>query len=215
LDRKVILVLGIAVVAAALLMIGQPASRPRDPANANAAPKDANQSAASDSNANVAPPAPEAADPAKDSIAPDFTLTALDGTKVHLSSLKGKAVLINFWATWCEPCKIEMPWLVDLQKKFGPEGLQILGVSMDDADPKTIAQFAHKMGVNYPVLKGTDEMAGLYGGADRLPLTFFVDRSGKVVDETVGLVSESVIVDAIKKSLAQGAQTEPGNTGAK
>jgi thiol-disulfide isomerase/thioredoxin len=211
---KVILVLGVAVVTAALLMIAQPASRPQAPSDPNTATKAANQNAPSGANANAVL-APEAAEPTKGSIAPDFTLTALDGKTVRLSSLKGKAVLVNFWATWCEPCKIEMPWLVDLQKKFGPQGLQILGVALDDADAKTIAQFARKMGVNYPVLKGTDEMAGLYGGADRLPLTFFVDRSGKVVDETVGLVSESVIEDAIRRSLAQGAQTEPGNAQSK
>lgn len=206
--------LGVVVVTAGLLMLAKPTSRPQDQGSASAAPKAANQNATSGANANVAP-APEAADPAKGSIAPDFTLTALDGTTVRLSSLKGKAVLVNFWATWCEPCKIEMPWLVDLQKEFGPQGLQVLGVALDDADAKTIGQFTRKMGVNYPVLKGTDEVAGLYGGADRLPLTFFVDRSGKVVDETVGLVSESVIVDAIKRSLAQGAQTQPRNTEAK
>src|SRR5258708_21592878 len=98
-----------------------------------------------------------------------------------------------------------MPWLVDLQKKFGPEGLQILGVAMDDTDTKTIAQFTHKMGVNYPVLKGTDQGADLYGGGHGLPLTFFVDPSRKAVDKTVGLVSETVIVDAVKRSLAQGS----------
>jgi thiol-disulfide isomerase/thioredoxin len=214
LDRKVILVLGVVVVATALLMIGQPAAPPQGPANANAAAKPANQDTSSGTTANTAL-APQAADPARGSVAPDFTLTALDGSEVRLSSFKGKAVMVNFWATWCEPCKIEMPWLVDLQKQFGPQGLQILGVALDDADTKTIAQFTHKMGVNYPVLKGTDKVADLYGGADRLPISFFVDRSGKVVDETVGLVSESVIVDAIKRSLAQGAQTGPDNTEAK
>jgi len=186
-------------------------SNPQDPANASAA-KGANQSTTPSATTTLAP---QVSDPVKGSFAPDFTLTTLDGKKVQLSSLKGKAVLVNFWATWCEPCKIEMPWLVDLQKEYGPQGLQILGVSLDDTDTKTVALFAHKMGVNYPILKGTDQVADSYGGADRLPLTFFVDRSGKIVDETVGLVSESVIVDAIKRSLGQGAQTESRNTEAK
>ena len=126
------------------------------------------------------------------------------GKATQLAGFRGKAVLLNFWATWCGPCKIEMPWLVDLQKKYGPQGLQIVGVAMDDTSDKEIADFTHKMGVNYVVLKGTEKVGDLYGGVDRLPLTYFVDRSGKVVDEIVGLRSASDIEDAIKKTLAQG-----------
>ncbi|HLW55576.1 MAG TPA: TlpA disulfide reductase family protein [Candidatus Angelobacter sp.] len=138
--------------------------------------------------------------------APDFELNLLEekGKTLRLSSLRGKAVIVNFWATWCEPCKVEMPWLIDLQKKYGPQGLQILGVAMDDTDEKTISEFAHKMGVNYPVLMGTEKVADLYGGIDGMPTLFFVDRSGKVVDYELGLRSLSIIEDNIKKSLAQG-----------
>ena len=75
--------------------------------------------------------------------------------------------MMNFWATWCGPCKIEMPWLVDLQKKYGDKGLQILGVAMDDTDEKAIADFAHKMQMNYTVLQGTEKVADLYGGDRR------------------------------------------------
>src|SRR3984893_926007 len=140
----------------------------------------------------------------RSTVAPDFSLESLEGKTMRLSDFRGKAVLLNFWATWCGPCKIEMPWLVDLQKKYGPEGLQIVGVAMDDTSDKEIADFAHKMGVNYVVLKGTEKVGDLYGGVDRLPLTYYIDRSGKVVDETVGLAGESVIEDAIKKALSQG-----------
>ena len=144
--------------------------------------------------------------PENGALAPDFTLKLVGGggKPMSLSSLKGKAVLLNFWATWCEPCKIEMPWLVELQKKYGPEGLQVIGVAMDDAGVKTIAAFAHKMGVNYPILQGTEAVADLYGGLDGLPTTFFLDRSGKVVDQALGLESESLMEDAIKKSLGNG-----------
>jgi cytochrome c biogenesis protein CcmG/thiol:disulfide interchange protein DsbE len=128
-------------------------------------------------------------------------LTDLGGSKLQLSSLKGQAVVVNFWATWCEPCKIEMPWLVDLQKKYGPQGLQILGVAMDDAEDQAIRDFAKKMGVNYPVLKGTEALADLYGGLEGLPATFFVDRSGKISDEAMGLMSQSLIEDSIKHAL--------------
>ena len=139
--------------------------------------------------------------------APDFELKVLSakGKTMRLSELKGKAVLINFWATWCEPCKVEMPWLVEFQNKYGPEGLQVIGVAMDDADDKTITAFTKKMGVNYPVLLGTEKAADLYGGIDGLPTLFFVDRSGKIVDHELGLRSASIIEDNIKKSLAQGA----------
>ena len=136
--------------------------------------------------------------------APDFELAVIEGNgkKMKLSDFKGKGVLLNFWATWCEPCKIEMPWIVDLQKKYGPEGLQVIGVAEDDAPEKEIADFSKKMGVNYPVLQGTEKVADMYGGLNGLPWTFFIDRSGKIVDSKLGLVSESVFEDNIKKSLA-------------
>jgi len=124
-------------------------------------------------------------------------------------------VVVNFWATWCEPCKVEMPWLVDLQKKYGSQGLQVLGIAMDDADDATIQQFSVKMGVNYPVLKGTEAIADLYGGLDGLPATFFVDRSGKIADKAVGLMSKSVIEDAIKHALEQARTSSAPATGEK
>jgi cytochrome c biogenesis protein CcmG/thiol:disulfide interchange protein DsbE len=143
--------------------------------------------------------------PAAGAPAPDFELKMLDGSgkTLQLSSLKGKAVIVSFWATWCEPCKIEMPWLVELQKKYSSAGLQIVGVAMDDADEKDIRAFAHKMGVNYPVLQGTEKVADLYGGLDALPATFWLDRSGKIVDSATGLESESDMEESIKKSLAK------------
>lgn len=135
--------------------------------------------------------------------APDFQLKLLEasGKTLKLSDFKGKAVLVNFWATWCEPCKVEMPWLVDLQKKYGPQGLQIVGIAMDDTDEKTIADFTQKMGVNYPIVIGTEKVADSYGGIDGMPTLFFVDRSGKIVDHELGLRSMSIIESNIKKSL--------------
>jgi thiol-disulfide isomerase/thioredoxin len=148
--------------------------------------------------------------PERGVLAPDFSLKVVDGRgkAMRLSALQGKAVLLNFWATWCGPCKIEMPWLAELQKKYGPQGLQVIGVAMDDAGEKDISRFARKMGVNYPVLQGTEGVADLYGGLEGLPVSFFIDRSGKVSDKIVGLVSESVIEDAIKKSLANNDNTK-------
>lgn len=138
--------------------------------------------------------------------APDFSLAALDGKTVKLSDFRGKAVLLNFWATWCEPCKIEMPWFVDLQKKYGPQGLQVIGVAMDDASPKEIGEFAQKMSVNYPVLVGKEAVGDQYGGIPYLPSTFYISRDGKVVDRVFGLVSRSEIENNIQKALGQQGQ---------
>jgi peroxiredoxin len=135
--------------------------------------------------------------------APDFELQSLEGKAIKLSDFRGKAVVVNFWATWCEPCRLEMPWFVDLQKKYGPEGLQILGISEDeDAKPDEIGKFAKDLGVNYPVLLGKDSVAEDYGGIPFLPVTVFVDRNGKIVDKVFGLKGRSEIEDTIKKALA-------------
>ncbi|HKW17448.1 MAG TPA: TlpA disulfide reductase family protein [Terriglobales bacterium] len=135
--------------------------------------------------------------------APDFSLSSLDGKTMKLSDFRGKAVLLNFWATWCEPCKVEMPWFVDLQKKYAPQGLQVLGVAMDDASPEDIASFAQKMGVNYPVLIGKEEVGAQYGGIEYLPSTFYINRDGKILDHVFGLVSKSEIESDIQKALGQ------------
>jgi len=135
--------------------------------------------------------------------APDFTLTTLDGRTMKLSDFHGKAVLLNFWATWCEPCKVEMPWFVDLQNKYGSQGLQVVGVAMDDASPSDIASFAQKLGVNYPVLIGKEEVGAEYGGIEYLPSTFYINRDGKILDHVFGLVSKSEIETNIQKALGK------------
>ena len=136
--------------------------------------------------------------------APDFELQTLDGKSMKLSDLRGKAVLLNFWATYCGPCKIEMPWFVQMQNEYGPQGLQIIGVAMDDASTSDIAKFAKEMGVNYPILLGKESVGVSYGGVDVLPTTFFIDRNGKVTGREFGLQSRSVFVDNIKKALGSG-----------
>jgi cytochrome c biogenesis protein CcmG/thiol:disulfide interchange protein DsbE len=115
-------------------------------------------------------------------------------------------VLLNFWATWCEPCKLEMPWFVALQKKYGPEGLQVLGVAMDDSPAKDIADFAKKMGVNYPIVIGKEAVGDEYGGIPYLPSSFYISRDGKVVERVFGLVNKSEIESDIQKALASSAQ---------
>jgi peroxiredoxin len=134
--------------------------------------------------------------------APDFELASLDGRKVKLSDYRGKAVLLNFWATWCSPCKVEMPWFVDLQKKYGNDGLVVLGIAMDDTDAPKIAQFASEMGVNYPVLLGTDKVSEQYGNVQFLPTTFYIDREGKIIGKGTGLLGRGEIEENIQKALS-------------
>jgi thiol-disulfide isomerase/thioredoxin len=206
-DRRVVLILSLVVAVTGVLIAVKGRSRPGNVIDLSVAQPSGVQQAAKPGDAkqdNNAPP-PEFPEPQKGALAPDFSLKSLpDGKQVSLSSLRGKAVLVNFWATWCEPCKIEMPSLVDLQKKYGPQGLQIVGVAMDDADDKEINTFAHKMGVNYMVLRGTEKVGELYGGIEHLPMTYYLDRFGKVVDATEGMAGEATFEDAIKRALAQG-----------
>lgn len=142
----------------------------------------------------------------KSTQAPNFTLETLDGKNMSLSDLRGKAVLLNFWATWCGPCKIETPWLVELQKEYGSQGLQVVGIAMDDSGKDDIEKFAKDMGVNYPVLLGKEAVGDAYGGVPALPESFFIGRNGKIVERIIGLKGRGEIEDAIKKAL----NTEPG-----
>ena len=145
--------------------------------------------------------------------APDFTLETLDGKTLSLSSLRGKAVLVNFWATWCGPCKIETPWLVEMQNQYGAQGLQIVGVAMDDSGKDEIAKFAKDMGMNYPVLLGKEAVGDAYGGVPALPESFFVGRDGKIVDKIMGLEGRSEIEEAIKKALNTQTTASAAPTG--
>jgi peroxiredoxin len=140
--------------------------------------------------------------------APNFTLQSLDGHPVQLTDYRGRAVVLNFWATWCAPCKIEMPWFVELQKKYAPQGLQLIGVAMDDASPKDIADFAKEMGVNYPILVGKEAVGQAYGGIPFMPETFYIDRSGKIIDSVFGLKSKGEIEENMKKIVATVASPQ-------
>ena len=154
---------------------------------------------------------PEYVSPLAGKPAPAFALEDLTGTKVALASYKGKAVLINFWATWCAPCKIETPWLVELRNQYEPQGFEVLGISADDLDrgdakkfgeeKDEIAQAATKMHIPYPVLIDGGSLSDAYGGLDELPMSFYVDRNGVVVAVQMGLTSKSEIEGNIKKAM--------------
>ena len=136
--------------------------------------------------------------------APDFALQSLNGQTVRLSDFRGKAVVVNFWATWCQPCRVEMPWFEQLQQQYGPQGFQILGIAKNDSSKDEIASFAQKVGVSYPILIGADSVDHAYGGVQFWPSTFFIGRDGKIVDHTYGLKSRKAIEDDIKLALAEG-----------
>lgn len=136
--------------------------------------------------------------------APGFTLTSLDGKKVSLADYKGRPVLVNFWATWCAPCKLEMPWFEQFRQQYKGQGFEILGIAEDDAGKDEIEKSVKKIGVSYPILLTDGKVAPKYGGVDYLPMSFFIDRNGIVVEETAGLASKDEIEANIKKTISSG-----------
>jgi thiol-disulfide isomerase/thioredoxin len=146
--------------------------------------------------------------------APPFTLATLDGKKVSLSDFKGHPVLVNFWATWCGPCKVEMPWFEEFNKQYAGQGLVILGLADDvDAGKDAIAKVAKKTGVTYPILLTDGKVQKAYGGSegmDYLPMSFYIDKNGVVIEETAGLGGKDEIEAHIKKTIASGASLATG-----
>ena len=133
--------------------------------------------------------------------APGFTLTDVSGQRLSLSEYRGKVVILDFWATWCAPCKEEIPYFVDMQNRLGPRGLQILGISMDD-DERPVRAFQQQFKMNYPVAVGTTQLAEQYGGVLGLPITFVIDPQGRIVSRHIGQTSPSVFESEVEKLLA-------------
>jgi peroxiredoxin len=123
--------------------------------------------------------------------APEFELKDSMGRTVKLSDYKGKIVLLNFWATWCGPCKIEIPWFVEFEQKYKDKGFAVLGISLDEEGWDVVKPYLENTKVNYRILVGDDMVAQLYGGVDSLPTSFLIDRSGRIANIHVGLVSKS------------------------
>jgi cytochrome c biogenesis protein CcmG/thiol:disulfide interchange protein DsbE len=137
--------------------------------------------------------------------APDFNLKDAHGKTARLSDYRGKVVLLNFWATWCGPCKIEIPWFVEMEQNYKDRGFSVLGISMDTEGWDVIKPFTAEMRVNYRVLLGDDEIAQLYGGVDSLPTTFMIDRQGKIASVHLGLVSKSDYENEVEQLLVPNA----------
>ena len=128
--------------------------------------------------------------PDKRNPAPDFTLKDADGKTVKLSDYKGKVVLLNFWATWCGPCKIEIPWFIEFQKTYKDRGFTVIGVSVDDEGWEIVKPYLASKQVNYPVVVSSESVNTLYGGIESLPTTFIIDKDGKIANTHIGLVSK-------------------------
>jgi len=124
--------------------------------------------------------------PSEWKLAPDFTLASTDGKKIKLSNFRGKVVVLDFWATWCPPCKAEIPDFIKLYSKYKDDGFQMLGVSLDQGGLKDVVPFIKDYGINYPVVLGTEEIVSAYGGIRGIPTTFVIDKKGYVRDEFEG-----------------------------
>jgi len=135
--------------------------------------------------------------------AAQFTLKDAKGKDVKLSDFRGKVVLLNFWATWCGPCKVEIPWFIEFEKNYSGRGFAVLGVSMDEDGWKVVTPYVESKKMNYPVLLGNEQVAGLYGGLDALPTTIILDRTGKIASAHTGLVGRDTYEKEIQQLLAE------------
>jgi peroxiredoxin len=141
-------------------------------------------------------------------LAPEFTLQDANGASVKLADYRGKVVLLNFWATWCGPCQVEIPWFEEFEQQFKSKGFEVVGVSMDEDGWAAIKPFVAQHKVNYRVLLGTDSVGQLYGGVDSLPTTFIIDRDGKFAfSPHVGLAGKDEYRNEIESLLGSKQTT--------
>jgi thiol-disulfide isomerase/thioredoxin len=118
--------------------------------------------------------------------APDWELASVDRKTVKFSDFRGKVVILDFWATWCAPCRVEIPHFIELQKQYGDRGLAVIGVSLDEQGPELVKKFVKQFGVNYPIVMGNQKVVEAYGGIVAVPTTFVIDRQGRIVSRHIG-----------------------------
>lgn len=135
--------------------------------------------------------------------APDFVLADANGRAIRLSEFRGQVVVLNFWATWCNPCRVEIPWFIDFQKTYKSQGFSVIGVSLDENGWGAVQPFMSQQGINYPVVIGGDQVAQTFGGVESLPTTLIIDRHGRVAATHFGLVNRSVYDNDIQSVLSE------------
>jgi thiol-disulfide isomerase/thioredoxin len=139
--------------------------------------------------------------------APPISLTDIGGKKLDLADYKGKVVVLDFWATWCGPCRIEIPGLIEMQDKYAKQGFSVIGISLDD-EPGPVVEFYKEFKMNYPVAVGNQRVGELYGGIFGLPTTFLIGRDGRIYAKHTGAPSPSVIEDEVQQLLAMSPTAE-------
>jgi thiol-disulfide isomerase/thioredoxin len=160
--------------------------------------------AASASGSDTPGGAPAASSPAPASDpAPAWTLKDLAGKSVSLADFRGKVVVLDVWATWCPPCRAEIPHFIEIQNEYKDKGVTVVGISVDSTGPADVAQFVKDNGMNYPIVMADEATATAYGADQGIPTTVVIDKNGNVVARHLGLTDKDVFEDDIKKALAE------------
>ncbi|MGB2960751.1 MAG: TlpA disulfide reductase family protein [Bacteroidota bacterium] len=133
--------------------------------------------------------------------APNFALTTAGGATIELKELEGSVVVINFWATWCSPCRAEIPGMLEVYEKYRGDGLEIVGIALDRDGWNVVTPFVERMNISYPIVLGGREVVQKYGGISALPTTFIVDKKGNVVKGHVGYLSKDDLEEIVSKLL--------------
>jgi thiol-disulfide isomerase/thioredoxin len=133
--------------------------------------------------------------------APPISLVDIEGKKLDLADYKGKVVVLDFWATWCGPCKIEIPWFKEFERENKDKGFAVIGVAMDDDGWDAVKPFAQEVGINYRIVIGNDDVAQSFGGVEALPTTFLIDREGRIASVHVGLSGKRDFENGIQELL--------------